>query len=460
MNSKFGKVWFIAYANDNDALVPELWANESLVILEENMVAGNCIHRDFSNEIANFGDVVNTRKPAEFTAVRKTDADEVTIQDASVTNVPVTLNQHIHVSFLIKDGEESKSFKDLVSLYLQPAMLAQARLLDQIILGQGIRFRNYFAGSLGTDLTEDSFIDLDTQFNDNKVPQEGRNLFLTSRSKGAALKIGNFTEADKVGDGGAAMRTATVGQKYTFNTYMCQNTPYVSTGNTKVTGAINLAAGYAVGTTALTVDGFSAAISNGSFVTIAGDDTPHQVASTTGGATPTVITLSSPGLRRAVSDNAVVTVYTPGAVNEAAGYAAGYAKSITVDGFTVAPRTGQPVTFGTATDIYTIVGTPTTTSILLDRPLDAAISDNDKVNIGPAGNYNFACQRNALALVTRPLAMPRSGTGALSSTVSYNGFGMRAVITYNGTKQGHLVTLDVLAGIAVLELARGALLLG
>jgi len=26
------------YANDNDAMVPELWAQESLAILEENMV--------------------------------------------------------------------------------------------------------------------------------------------------------------------------------------------------------------------------------------------------------------------------------------------------------------------------------------------------------------------------------------------------------------------------------------
>lgn len=29
---------YLCYANDNDALVPELWANESLAILEENMV--------------------------------------------------------------------------------------------------------------------------------------------------------------------------------------------------------------------------------------------------------------------------------------------------------------------------------------------------------------------------------------------------------------------------------------
>lgn len=48
------------HANDNDAFVPEIWAQEGLAILEENMVAANLVHRDFENEIARFGDVVNT----------------------------------------------------------------------------------------------------------------------------------------------------------------------------------------------------------------------------------------------------------------------------------------------------------------------------------------------------------------------------------------------------------------
>jgi hypothetical protein len=30
--------FILCYANDNDALIPEIWANESLAILEENMV--------------------------------------------------------------------------------------------------------------------------------------------------------------------------------------------------------------------------------------------------------------------------------------------------------------------------------------------------------------------------------------------------------------------------------------
>ena len=61
------------FANDNDAFIPEIWAQEGLVIVEENMVAANLVHRDFEDEIKNFGDVVNTRRPGNFKVSRKAD---------------------------------------------------------------------------------------------------------------------------------------------------------------------------------------------------------------------------------------------------------------------------------------------------------------------------------------------------------------------------------------------------
>lgn len=34
-----------AYDNSVDAFIPEFWANESIAILEENMIMGNLVHR-------------------------------------------------------------------------------------------------------------------------------------------------------------------------------------------------------------------------------------------------------------------------------------------------------------------------------------------------------------------------------------------------------------------------------
>jgi hypothetical protein len=242
-----------------------------------------------------------------------------------------------------------------------------------------------------------------------------------------------------------------LGRKFGINFFMDQNMPSVPTGNTVVTGAINLSAGYPVGTKTFTVDGLSAAITNGSWITIAGDMTPLQVASTVGGATPTSITTVT-GIKHAVANDAVVTIYTPGAVDLVAGYAAGYAKGLVVDGFSVAPNKGQLISFGTGTDRYAALQTPTTTSLpLLDRPLVAAAANDTAIGIGPAGDYGMAFIPEATALVTRPLAMPRAGSGAISAVANYNGLSMRVVIQYDSVKQGHRVNLDILAGVATLD---------
>ena len=140
LNLAATKPFKLVYANDIDAYIPELWANESVQILVENMVIANLVHRDFSNAVASFGDIVHTRKPAEFVAKRKTNADSVTVQDADATDIQVPLDQHFHTSLMIKDGDESKSFKQLSEEYLKPAVLSIARAIDQVLLGEAHAF--------------------------------------------------------------------------------------------------------------------------------------------------------------------------------------------------------------------------------------------------------------------------------------------------------------------------------
>ncbi len=454
MRTLISTLCIIAHANDNDAFVPEVWAQESLMILENNMVATNLVHRDFSNQVAAFGDVVNTRKPGTFTATRKGNGDDVTDQDASATNVAVPLDQHLHTTFIIKDGEESKSMKNLVDEYLKPAAISLAEAADQIVLGQVYQFLGNAVGKLGTTITKDTVIAAREKMNTLKCPLQGRNFIVTPNMEGALLGIADFVNAEKVGDNGSALREGSLGRKFAFDTYMAQQLPSVIAAAT-ATGAINLAAGYAIGTTALTVDGFSAAITTGGWVTV--DGQPYKVAGTTGGATPTVITIESPGLRVAVADNAIVASYAPSLVNLAAGYAAGWYKGIVYD--TVAGiKVGQLVS--SASGLYAAIGGTTTTSLTLDRPLAAAVVDDAVLGRGPAGEYGFAFHRNALAFVTRPLATPRAGTGALSSVASYNGLGLRVTITYDGKAQGHRVTLDMLAGVKPLDVSLGVPVLG
>lgn len=456
---------FAVHANDLDAFIPEFWAQESLAVLEESLVAANLVHRDFENTLAQMGDTVNCRRPNRFEPFRKDLTDNVTIQDATATNVPVVLNQHVHTSFLIRDGEESKSMTDLITEYIGPAVKGMARWTDRMVLGQYGQFVHNNAGQLGglSGTTAKSYVIAARKRAETlKWPDEIRPMIVNQNAEANLLNTDLFVSSEKAGNS-TALETADMGRKFGFRFYQTQQMGLIVSGNTKRTGAVNLAAGYAAGSTVLVVDGFTGTIAAGSGISI--DGYPHWVVSSTatlGNATGITI---SRGLPAAVLDNAVIDVYTPGAVNAVAGYAVGYSKAIVVDTFSVAPQVGQMVSFAgtpsTTTPIYTILGIDvSTTSITLDRPLEVALVDNDTVNIGPAGDYSFSFLRDAIALVVRPLAAPKAGTGARSAVVNYNGLSMRATITYDGNKQGHLVTLDYLAGIKVLDNTFGLVMLG
>ena len=465
---QFASTFFV---NSVDAYTPQLWANESLLILHENLVAAQLVYQDFSPYIAEHGDTVNTRRPAKFTAIRKDVNDSVTTQDATATNVPVVLNQLPHVSFVIRDAQASKAFKDLVTEFLAPAMLAMAKIVDQSIIGQYTSFLGNQYGQIGGLNTAANvrgyMLGVRQNMNVSQAPLTGRNLLWTPTSETAALNTDLFTQAQQVGDGGTALQNAVLGRKLGFDNYMSQLVSGVATSATNlVAGSGIVATAAAYGTTTITISGLTAVIPAGSWCTI--DSRPYRVVSSTGGSTPTAITITSPGLLASAAVNAVVQCYSSGTI--AADYgshtnylALGYAGPITITGLTNLPTPGQWVTFGTASTsaTYTIIQVDSVNSAIgLDRPLDVALATSNTVNPGPAGQFNFAFHRNAIALVCRPLAMPPDGLGARAAVVNYNGLSMRALVAYNSDLQGVRVTLDMLYGVKVLDTNLGAVMLG
>lgn len=450
------------FANSVDPFIPELWAQEGLAVLEENMVIGQLVHRDFENVIQSYGDVVNTRRPGTFTPNRKGVNDDVTMQDVTSTNVAVPLNQHSEVTFMIRDVEQSYSFKDLVSIYLQEAVISQARLIDQILMGQYNQFYPNFLGYNGaitSSTAKDLILDVRNKMNINKAYVGGRSMIWGPNSETAVLKDEGFTSAEKVGDGGQALQTANIGHKLGFDHYMGQNAPSVGAVTTSSAGAINGA--LSAGETTLVVDGFTGtAIVPNQFIEI-NNDCYRVVSASLTSSNTTGIVIASPGLRRAAADNAVINPVTKGTVNFSAGYAAGYAGKITVTGPTIFYQAGQTVVIGTSTsaDPYTVVQADSANNtILLDRPLDAAVANSANVHPSGEGEYNFAFHRNAMALVVRPLAP--APVGVRSAVISHNGLSMRATISYNPTKQGLQVTLDMLFGVKVLDTNLGCVLIG
>ncbi len=453
------------FENNNDAFIPETWANEGLAILTENMVMANLVHRDFSMDVANFGDVVNTRRPGTFQFRRKEDADSVLPQDASATNVTVPLNQHIYNTFTIKDGESSKSFQDLITTYIQPSMLQIGRGVDRVLCGQIHRFLANKVGRLGK-LTaanaRDYALEARKVLNKNLAYDQDRRLVLNSDSESAMLNTDLFLKANERGDGGQALRAGVLGRILGFDTYLAQNQPGVTLGGDVIAGAANGA--IAAGATVIpTVAALTGAV-NGDYVVLDDDGQPQYI---TSNADLSNVVIDS-ALKYGGVNADVVSVYK--SCNVDGGHLATYAKGITLDGYTATcePQVGQLLAFGATAGtrhVYTIVeayenpSNASQTIVWLDRPLDVGIADNESAHPGPYGAINFAFHRDALALVTRPLALPQAGN-VRSAIANYNDIAMRVTMAYDIWTQGTVVTMDILAGVALLDVNLGCALLG
>lgn len=465
------------HGNDTTAFVPEIWAQESVNLLWEDMLYAGTVNRDFSNEVAEFGETVHTRKVGTFHAERKqNDLDDVVDQDLTATKIEVKLNQRLYISFVVGDGERSKSFKDLISTYLAPAMMGQARFLDRCIGGRVYQFLDNRCGGLGmltASTGSDYMIDSRQVMNDNFVSFDSRWMALASGTETALQKVDLFKSAEKVGDGGLALRNALLGRKHGFDTFLDLNTPSV-TSATKRT-ATTTAAAALKGATSISS---TASVTAGEYITIAGDMTPLRVTAVAGTG-PYTLTISR-ALIRDVASGAVLTPYASGLIDSGSAIAAGDTTDAVNDGYpegwmgwihvdgTGVPQQGQLVAFkavgGTVhSPEYCIVQVRASGGdyeIMLDRPVEDVIADNDIVDYGPNGDFNFFYQRDALALVNRPLALPPSGAGARAAIGVANNMSLRVVITYDGKKQGTRITIDGLFGLKELDTDRGGVMLG
>lgn len=471
MNPLYVSATLVCFANDNDAYVPELWAREGLALLSEGLVMGNLVHRDFSSQIQQFGDVVNTRRPVDRSGRRRTDTDDYEAKDVSSTNVRIALDQWFYDSFIIKDGEASLSFQDLIPVYLPPAMRNIARMVERALLGRvhallkGPTARVGRLGNLSASNARDYILDARELLNVQKCYDEGRKVVLSPASDTAILKTDLFTKALERGDGGNALTNATIGHLFGFDFIRGNNVNYLSATNADtfagtVTSALAAAGS---GSQAVTITGYNVIV--GEFINVAGNDQPTwATAKTLSSADTTAVTLNEAN-KFATSGSAVLTVYKACDVN--GDYAVGYSKFVTLDGHTAnkRPQQGQLVAFGTSTrHVYTVIETDnvssTSTKVLLDRPLEVAVANDDKAFPGPAGAMNVAFHRDAIALISRPLALPPTSNSVAAANADWNGIGMRVVMQYDSVKGGTRVNLDILAGVQVLDANLATVILG
>ena len=203
----------------NVFLKPEVIAREALMLLRNNAVMANLVHRDYSDEfVAGVGDTITIRKPATFEA--KEFDGNIEVQDANETGVPVKMDKFLDVSFAVTSQQLSMDIEDFSQQLLVPAMQAFANKVDALLLGLKADVTNKVPA---TDNVQNDVIDARAYLTKSAAPLADRRFVYDSDTETKLLKTDLFTSAEKVGDEGTALREASLGRKYGMDFYVDQN---------------------------------------------------------------------------------------------------------------------------------------------------------------------------------------------------------------------------------------------
>lgn len=221
---------------------PEIWARESLLVLQDNHVMANLVHRDFEDEVAQQGDVVNTRKPDKFTvaSIANTVTSAVTVAAATATNKAVTLDQHQYVAFGITSRDQATSIKSLVEEFMEPAMIPLADKIDADLLdpSNGLTSASLISTTQSCNsgvFEKTTLAGTQKKLLNNQVPfspvsgVSRVSLVLSTEHHADLIVQDEVLRADASGTSPPAIRTGFIGTLFGMNVYVSQNVPTKST---------------------------------------------------------------------------------------------------------------------------------------------------------------------------------------------------------------------------------------
>ncbi len=387
----------------NDILTPSIIAKEALMQLENALVMGNNVHKEYKDEFVKVGSSVSVRKPVKFTT---TDGATLVKQDVEESDTNIIVDSRKHVAWSFDTQSLTLDIEKYSERYIKPAVIALAQNVESALTGLYSDVYGY-AGVAGT--IPNTFAHLGGAgrvLDDNAVPDGRKAIFNpeTTWSLADGLKA-VFVQ----GKAKTAMEEARMGYYARFDTYMGQSikvhtvgahggTPLVNGGSQGTTYALSKA----TGSSSLTTDGWTnstAVLNEGDVFTIAG----------VFGINPN--TKDSTGSLQTFVVNASGTSDGSG--------------NLTLD---ISPA------------IITSGAYQTVSAVPAD---DAVITVKGTASTGYAQNLCF--HPNAFALVTVPLAMPDGVSFKARET--HNGLSIRVVKDYDITNDEEIIRLDILFGV-------------
>jgi hypothetical protein len=204
----------------NTFLTSDIIAREAAMRLQNNLVLAGLVYTDASADFANRGDTVNIRKPATFTAQNFTSTTSA--QNITESSVPVKLDLIADVTAEITSKQLSLNIEDFGSQVVEGAVQALAQKVDEDIAGLYIDVNGYVGAGGTTPDGLDDIAGVKEVCENNKVLQGNRSLVLNPAAESKFLQLPGIVNAEKSGST-QALRDASLGRVYGFNTFMDQN---------------------------------------------------------------------------------------------------------------------------------------------------------------------------------------------------------------------------------------------
>ena len=207
----------------NTFLTPSIIAKEALMVLRNNAVMANLVHRDYSEDFAAVGDKITVRKPATFTADEY--SGSINVQDATESGVEVKMDKLLDVSFAVTSKQMTLDINDFSEQLLVPAMQAFADKIDKAILGLEANVTN----RVNATNAKADIIAARKYLTAAAAPLADRRYVYNSDVEADLLSTDLFVNAGAVGDDGTTLKEASLGRKFGMDFYVDQNIPAAAT---------------------------------------------------------------------------------------------------------------------------------------------------------------------------------------------------------------------------------------
>ena len=116
----------------NTIITPSIIAKVGLAQLENNLVMGKKVYRDYSREFVKVGDTISVRRPVKFTAQ---DGAVAINQDVTEGKFALSMDKRKHVSWSFSTQDLTLSIEEYNERYIKPAAIALANQIDYDLTG-------------------------------------------------------------------------------------------------------------------------------------------------------------------------------------------------------------------------------------------------------------------------------------------------------------------------------------